>query len=1033
MKQKLLLGLLALMVNWVAMAQDRQISGKVTDAADGTPLPGVNVRVKGTTKGTTTDANGAYKISADGKATLVFSSVGYGNVEQRVGSGAEINTQMIAGGQLEEVTVTALGITREKRELAFTSREIKAKDLMSAPDPNAVRNLAGQIPGLVLNNNGGSPGSSSRLVIRGERYITGGNVNGPLIVIDGVISDNTVQGQPGEFNGADTGDALANINPDDIESISVLSGPNAAALYGTQAANGAVIVTTKKGVVGKATVTYGLNYASETPTYNIAFQNRFAQGDNGAFNAGSDNSWGPAITGQSVTYNGKSYNAAAQDHVGAFLQTGSTMTHNLSVAAGNEKTTVRFSLARTNQDGIVPTNALNRTSMNLRLSSDISKRLSLDTKLTYTYQIINNRPPGGEESSNAYSSALRMPTTYPLDELRNYEIQVNGAPRQNFYVQNAIIGNPYWVVNRQLLEEVRHRVQGMAAATFKITDNLSLMGRGSIDTYFDNTERKLFAGTPTALTNTSAAGDYTAGNNRVTVFTADFLARYRAKITEQIGIYATAGGSIENGRGINSFISSGGLDYANLFTFNNGLRRNGGQGITGGFPYERQGLYGSVQLSYKDALFLEATLRNDWSSTLPAGFNSYLYPSVAANAILSDLVAMPDIISFAKVRASYARGGRDAQPLQTIQYLNAGAGVVGTILTNSSVKVIGESLRPFFNDAIEAGLELKFLQNRIGLDFTYYKSNTINQIFNVPLRPSSGFTSEVVNGGDIQNSGIEIVLSGKIIKKKDFDWNSSLNFAQNTNKVVSLRQGLENYGISSTRISTTSAKVGDRLGEIFVLGFQRDAQGRVLVNQANGLPVLTNGRTVYVGNINPDFMMGWNNTIRYKDFSFNFLFDWRQGGVSVSHTQAVLHGLGKVEATATGRNNDFVVPGVAATQINGQWISDGQANARAIQAEVYWKQMGGRGTPVGELFAYDASNIRLRSASLNYSLPKSLLGKSFIKAANIGVYGRNLFFLSKNAPFDPEVGLSTGVAGQGVDFYSVPSTRSMGFNLNVTF
>jgi TonB-linked SusC/RagA family outer membrane protein len=1017
-----------------AQAQDRLVRGKVTAATDGAPLPGVNVQVKGTNRGTTTNSEGTFSLSAAASDVLLVSSIGYTLQEVPVGSQTELTISLQENASaLNEVVVTALGISREKKALGFAVQQIDGRDLTSAPDPNPLRNLAGKVAGLNVNPNAGGPGSSTRLVLRGERYVAGGDVNQPLFVIDGIPMDNSINGEANEFNGADAGDALANLNPDDIESISVLKGPNAAALYGTRAANGVVMITTKKGTAGRTSISYNTNYAADSPMYKLNFQDQYGQGEGGKYAGNSDLSWGERL-GNSFTYNGTTYTAAPQDHIGAFLRTGSTWNNNLSLTAGNDLATVRFSASNVRSEGFIPNNSLNRTSLNLRATSDLSKKLTVDTKLNYIFQRVNNRPGGGEDFANPYSSVVRMPTSFPIAELENFELFTNGRPVQNFYNPNSVIlGNPYWAANRLKLVENRHRLIGLAAATYRFTPKLSLLGRAGIDSYFDDSERMTYAGTPTALTNNSTSGDYSTGTNRVFELNADYLLQYNTELSSTFDLNLSTGGSLRRRSGTSAFIAAGGLDYTNLFTFNNGLRRNGGQSAPG--KIEQQSLYAAAQLGFKDALFLDLTGRNDWYSTLPAANRSQFYYSATASAVLSQLLTVPDALSFLKLRASYAQAGKDASVYQTFQYLQPSAGVVGTILTNNSTRVIGDQLQPYLTTSLEFGLEARALNNRLGIDLTYYKSNTENQLFLVPLRPSSGFTSQFVNGGDIQNSGIELLLTARPVEVGTFRWDVTLNFARNRNKVIALREGLDNYGITSTRITTTSAKVGERLGELYVKGFQRHTDGRTLINPANGLPILTTGRSVYAGNVNPDWTGGLNNAFTLGNLRFEFLIDYRKGGVVASHTQAVIHGSGKALATLDGRDGSLVLPGVTATQdpTTKNWVSDGTANARAITAEAYWRFVGGRGEPVGEFFTYDATNLRLRQANLTYTVPKAAFGNGFVKGLTVGLYGRNLFFISKKAPFDPEVALNTGLGGQGLDFYGLPTTRSLGANLSVTF
>jgi TonB-linked SusC/RagA family outer membrane protein len=1037
MKMKKLTLTFFLMLSMMSMAlAQMKVSGKISDAA-GEALVGASVVEKGTNNGVITDVDGNFAITVKEGSSLQVSMVGFTAQDVSVGGQSVINLTMAEGGALTELVVTALGITREKKALGYATQELKGADITAAPEVSAIQNLSGKIAGLTLTRGSYGPGSSTRVTIRGERSIVGDNQ--PLYVVDGVPLDNSSNGSgPAEFNGTDNGDGISNINPDDIETISVLKGPNAAALYGARANNGAIVITTKKGAAGRTSVSFSTNFSTESPSYVLKSQKLYGQGEAGKY-AATDNSWGPKIDTGVFVYNGKSYKMEAQDHAGAFFNSGNTWNNNLAIASGNEKIQTRFSISNLTSNGIIPNNTLSRTNITLRGTVNLTSKLSLDAKVSYLIQEHKNRPAGGEEASNAYSDIVRMPTTVPLSSVKDsFERIVNGAPVQNFYVQNSIIGNPWWMVNKQQLLEKRNRLIGLVSAEYKLTPDLSFIGRVGLDKTADDFERKWYAGTPTQLTNNSAAGDYSTSFFNVQEFNIEGLARYTKKVTSDIGIGLTAGANLRKFERQSGFSASGGLDYLNLFTFNNAIRRNAGASSPGN--KEVQSVYAMANFSFKDYLFIDVTGRNDWSSTLSAANRFYFYPSVSLSAVLSEMIALPDAISFAKLRASYAQVGNDTDPYQLQQYLNPVAGVVGTVLSNSSVRVIGDNLKPQQTAALEAGFELKFLKNRVGIDFSYYQTNTINQIISIPLKPSSGFNSQLINAGDIQNSGIELMLNLTPVKTTNFRWDMNLNFAKNTNKVIALNEGIENYGISSNRISKTTAKVGERLGELYVLGYQRDASGKVIVDTTRGLPVLTPGQDVYVGNINPDWTAGLNNVLTFKGFRLDFLFDYRSGGAVVSHTQAVLHGLGKAEATTVNRDGtdkdgkNYVVDGSIGVKdaTSGKWSGSG-TNAKAVTAESYWKFMGGRGTPVGEAFAYDATVLRLRQLSVSYVLPKTILGNSVVKGVTVGVYGRNLWFSAKAAPFDPEVALNSGLGGQGVDFYAPPSSRTIGVNLNVTF
>jgi TonB-linked SusC/RagA family outer membrane protein len=1031
--------LLLLVVVQQGFAQDRQVKGKVTDASDGSGLPGVAVKVKGSTRGTVTDVEGNYKINVGDKGVLVFSSVGFGTKEMPVGSASEINVGLTEStSSIDEVVVTALGISRDKKALGYSVQKIDGKDLTVARETNVVNSLAGRIAGVVINRTTGGPGSSSRVVIRGERSLLGNSQ--PLYVVDGVPINNSQPGQSGEFGGSDAGDGIGNLNPDDIESMDVLKGGAAAALYGSLGQNGVIMITTKKGAASKGLgVTYGLNFTSDSPMTSRAYQNKYAQGNtvntNGVFSLNylpnAEGTWGPLMTGQTVKdWAGRDYALSNQDHAKAFFQSANAITHSLSVSGGNAQSQVYFSATNLNNNGLVPNNNLNRTSMTLRLTHKMSEKLSMDAKVNYIYQNIVNRPQGGEDAGNVFSDILRMPVNIPTSTLQDYEIVTGGRPSPNFFTSTLLM-NPYFLANRIRPEEIRNRFIGLLSTKYQFTPDLFLQLRGGLDTYFDNNERKVFAGTPAFLSNNTTNGDYRTDTRRVSILNGDFLLAYKKNISKDLSLGLTAGGNIRKDVISSSIQSAGGLDIANFFSVVNGLNRTNSQNYE---PKEVQSLYGTGQLGYKEMLYLDLTARNDWSSTLPANAWSYFYPSVTVSGILSNMFQMPEAISFAKLRGAWVEVGNDTDPFRTAQYLVAANGVGGTILTNNTTLTIGQNLKSERTRNIELGADIRFLQNRIGLDFTYYKSNSFNQLGTLPLSPTSGFTAKFVNFGNIQNEGIEIVLNADVTKTKDFSWKTLVNYARNRNTVVELdpEGKILNYSLGNNRIASISAKNGDRIGELFVKGFLRDEKGNVLVNSATGLPI-TNPSQIYIGNANPDFTLGWVNTFTYKGIKLDVLIDGRFGGKVVSHTEARLSELGLAERTLEGREGTYITKGVKATLDGTTWKSTGVDNDIKISAQSYWASVGARGAPVGEAFAYDADNIRLRQLTLSYSLPKALISKTPFKSVSASVFGRNLFFLSKSAPFDPEIALNTGLNGQGIDFYSLPTTRQMGFSLNVGF
>ncbi len=1022
MKRLLLMLFLFSCIPYALMAQDILVSGKVTTPNAAKSVEAITVTLKGTNRAVATTTDGSFAITAPIGGNLIFTAVGFKTKTLEILNGNSMSVVLDEdAAQLDAVVVTALGIQRQKKSLGYATQQVAGNDISTNREVNIANALAGKVAGLIINRGTSGPGSSTRLQIRGDRSVQG--LNQPLYVIDGIPMDNTIRGGAGEFNGSDGGDVIGNIPPDDIENISVLKGPNAAALYGARAANGVVLITTKKGRTQKGLgITYSLNYATEKPTYKLKFQDQYAQGDGGTYTSNSVNSWGPKITGQAVTnWLGENINLTAQDHVDALFQNASSINNALSVSTGNEKAQIRISGSNEKSTGLIPDNKYNRSSFLFRGTTQISKRLSFDTKVNYIYQNVKNRPAGGEEAVNPYSDLIRMPTTVRNEDLQRYDIPENGNPRNNFFTKDGtIINNPYWIINNFKTEEVRNRFITSLSSRYLITDDLSVQARVGLDKYYDNNDRKVFPGSPTQLVGGgSLSGDYSSNTYNSTEINVDALITYSKKLNK-IGFSVSGGSAFFRKNTIFESQSAGGLDIPYLFKSSNGKTVSTDR-ATG--SKEIQSIFGSGQISYNDYLFVDVTARNDWSSTLPIANRSYFYPSVSVSAILSEIVKLPTVINYAKARASFAKVGKDDEQLYSfIQTLISSPGVNGVILANNANLVL-KDVKPEQTSAIELGTEVRLLNNRLTVDLSYYKTNSRNQILRLPLPLSSLFSTKTINAGNIQNSGIEIMLGGMPVKGKDFEWNISVNYAKNKNKVIELTSGLDSTLLSTNRVSDLYAKVGDPLGNLYVRGFERNASGRILIG-ANGLPIIRNGRPLNVGNYNPDWTGGITNSFRYKSFTASFLIDARVGGKIVSHTQAVLAGSGLTEETIAGRDGSLILDGD---------LASGGKNTIPITSQAYWSLVGGRGGPVGEAFTYSATNVRLRQLSIGYRLASKFLKRMPFSNIDFTLSGRNLFFLKKKAPFDPEVALNNGLGGQGIDFWSMPTTKSIGFNINVSF
>lgn len=1007
------------------IAQDRTLSGVVKDEA-GQGLPGVNVLLKGTSRGTNTDAEGTFKLSVPATGTLILSSVGYETKEIALGAASSIEVSLAPDVRtLGEVVVTALGISKDQKVLSYATQTIQTGNISKARELNVANSLAGRVANLDIARSSSGVGGSSRVVLRGDRSITGNNQ--ALIVIDGVPMDNS-NFSPGNANGGrDGGDGLSSVNPDDIESINVLNGASATALYGSRAANGALIINTKKGSVRKGFgVTINSSFQAEQAMILQKFQNVYGQGSAGVYNRASEFSWGPKMEGQPVamwgpnpTNAGKTYNMTPNpNNYRDFYSTGSQISNSLAFSGGSEKTQTYFSYTNVGAKGIVDNNKLKRNILNLRISNQIGQKLSLDTKITYLSERIDNRQQTGEAFANLQRHILRIPRNISLAQAQDFEYvdPVTGSLRQNYWNPGSNGGqNPYWIKNRVIALDNRDRITGFTSLTYKITPALKVMARGGIDRYVDKFEGKWYTNTYTIADN----GEYQTSWRQVTEQNYDLFAIYDKKFSESIAVNATVGGSLQRRSQLDQLTINNGLNRENLFITGNARNSQTTRGVN---ETEKQGVFATADVTFKNALTVTVTARNDWSSTLPKESQSYFFPGVGFSAVLSNMITLPDAISFMKVRGSYAQTGNDARPYLLNQTYTFLAGGPNGFIVRDGVKPF-PNLKPELTTALEFGLQMKFLNNRYGFDLGWYNSDSKNQLFPVAIPPASGWSSEFINAGLVNNKGVELVLNATPLQTDNLRWDIDLNYAKNVNKLVELTPDLKELQLTNDFMNNIRAIEGRPLGEIYSRGYVRNNAGQILVG-TDGLPQITSGTTVYLGNARPDWTGGLSNRISYKNLSLNFLISARMGGVVTSFTNAVIYADGVTEETLAGRDS-YTFPGVK---------SDGSANNIATTAERYWVKVGGRNTPAGEVFTYSASNIRMREMALSYNLPSSLFKKTPFQGIAVSLVGRNLFFfMNKAKGFDPELASGAQNTSVGLESFSLPSTRTFGVNLNLSF
>ncbi len=1041
MKKRLLKLVMLLLLTSASVYAQTVVSGKVISATDGVPIPGVSILVKGTSTGTSSDAEGKYSLNvADvGNNVLVVSFIGFTTQEVAIGGKTVLDISLEEDvTQLNEVVVTALGVERSAKTLVYATQSIKTSTLTEVRDPNNVINsLQGKVVNAQINQGSGGPGSGARIVLRGNKSIQGSN--NALIVVDGVpINNNTNSSATSDFGSVQSSDGASSINPDDIESMTILRGASAAALYGSQAGNGVIVITTKKGSKESLNVTINSGIQTDTPFQLPAVQNTYGQGFDGALRTDVGTSWGARMDGQAYTTalgNSSSY-SSQKDNIRDFFRTGVSLNNSIGVSGGSEKMQTYFSYTNNQVQGIVPGNDMKRHTINLRISNQISKKLSTDAKVTYLNQVIENRPRTGEENAPVMD-IYQMPRSMAIDEAKNYQVIDNvGLPTPSTWrsTLSSIYQNPYWMTNNTSINEHRDRVMGFLSAKYKITDWLNVTGRANLDKTMDVGDERYAQGT---LLWVNQAGGY-FGKSRTTntqqwydvmlegdnTLSSDFKLNYHVgaiwqDITFDQDNSTTQGLYVPNKFSLN-------------FATNPTLTSNTIQTRT-------QSVFGQFSLAFKEAIFLEGSIRNEWDSRLPSPY-TITYPSVGLSGIVSDLVTLPNAISFLKANINYAKVGNGGQAqLRTNTFTfnqGAGNGFLGRGLTQSL-----PGLKPEIVTSLEFGIDARFINDRVGLTATYYKSNSTNQLLKIALPVATGYSDKYINAGDIQNQGVEIVLNGTPIKSKKLTWDIGVNLGLNRNKIVSLDPNIKTAYLGgnagNARTATPIAQEGGRYGDMISKKWKTDAQGRYVVD-ANGLPVGTDDQS-YLGSFSPKALLGLTNSFTFGRFSARVLIDGRIGGIILDGTEMNLAFSGISEVTEKRRDdNTWTLGGVDA---------DGNTVTKTITPQQFWSagasSTSGQRYGIGEFFAYDATNFRVREVSIGYGIP--VPSNFFIKSARISFVARNLFWLyrgsslldipglgTRKLQIDPDMSLGNGNF-QGVQYGTLPSTRSLGVNVKLTF
>jgi TonB-linked SusC/RagA family outer membrane protein len=1009
--------------------QEIEIRGTVTDAQTGEPLPGVNIAVERTVTGTITDVNGNYKISLPSRdVTLVFSFVGYLTERVAVGNSNTMNITLAPDiTKLDEVVVTALGIKKQARSIGYSTTEVKGDDFTQARDVNLGNALTGKVAGVSVANNSTGTFGSSRVIIRGNASLTGNNQ--PLYVIDGVPFDNTNQGSAGRWGGMDLGDGLSNINPDDIESIQVLKGASASALYGFRGGNGAILITTKSGSKSKGVrVELNNNLTFNTLVDYRDFQYEYGQGAQGikpttqsaAFSTASS-SWGEKIDGSdAVNLLGETYSySAAKDNWKNFYRTGINNQTSLSVSGGSDEITYRVGISNLTNTSVIPNSGMNQQGINLNTVYNITKKLQLTVTANYIFEEVKNRALLSDASTNVNATMMYLANTF---DVRWLEPAVDEDRNELTPGTNLYFNNPYFLVYHHQNETSRNRLTGGATLKYDIFNWLYIQGQITRDGYiFDY--RKV---TPTG-TAYATGGELTEYERNYHELNANYLIGFDKTINEDFSIKATFGGNIQDNVNMSYGLNGTGRPFIipYLYTADNisdaAYTRDYEQ-------YRVNSLYGTADLGYKNFLFLNFTGRNDWFSTLATESNQYFYPSVSSSVIFSDIFNLPEWIYFGKLRASYAEASNGTSPYQNslsygLETYTISDQIVGKVGTSN---IPNANLKPVMIQEQEIGLNLQFLKGRAGFDVAFYKKKTTDDIATVTASSASGYSSAVLNIGKIRNKGIEGLFTFMPIKNNNFNWNVSLNLALNNSEVLFLGDGVKSLAIEGAVPRngdgvTISNVVGETYGQIRGYAFSRDENGNIIYD-GSGEPIRTSS-VVSLGSGVYKTTGGVLNQFYYKNFNLSVLVDFKYGAKIYSGTNLSLYSTGLHKNTLEGREGGYVGEGVT---------EDGSVNTTAVNAETYWTNIA-KSNHIAEEFVYDASFIKLRELSLGYTIPSSFLNNKFIKGAQLSFVARNLAILMKHVPnIDPESAYNN-TNGQGLESNGYPPTRSFGFNINLKF
>jgi TonB-linked SusC/RagA family outer membrane protein len=1070
MFKNILMTLLCL-VNYVAYSQ---VTGVVKDEKTGQSVPGAIIEEKGTANRTITDENGMFKIKpSDKNAIITASYFGYDKIEIPLNGLKNVTFSLKSTAQeVGEVIVTALGLERKNKELGYAVQSLSTKEISDVKSPNFLDGLAGKVAGVTITSGGTGVGSSSKITIRGESSFTNNN---PLFVIDGIIINNNTVVNPttdaaAGFQEVDFGNGGMEINADDVASVTVLKGPSAAALYGTRASNGVIIITTKSGSKSR-----GLGISFNTSAYMDQafrlpeFQNTYGQGNSGKFEfkdglggGTNDNitySWGPqldngymtaqfdspvtlpdgtVVRGGDVAVHGGAPITPTEmksnpDNVKDFYQTGYTLINNLSISNGFEKGDVRFSVTDMNSQSIIPGVDLKRKTISTKINFNPISRLKISSNINYINSNSDNRPGAGYGSENLnYSLIAWLPRSVDINSLKDYW-QPGLEGLQQYSYNYTFFDNPYFILEENKNSFNRDRVIGNLVAKYDFSEKINLIVRTGMD--FSNEKRELRRA---YSSNRFVKGAYAEHSVLFRENNTDFLLNYKDR-TENFSWDVTVGANRMDQITSLSQITATSLAQPGVYRLSNAatpLEIN---------EYKTQkrinSIYSLIKLGYKNFLYLDITGRNDWSSALATPSSteniSFFYPSASLSLIVSNVVTLPKQFSFLKLRAGYAQVGNDTDPYQTSGSFLPQIPFNGQPTFSSQSTIANSNLLPERTGSYEIGADIRFFKDRLTFDVTYYNSLTKNQILSLPVAASSGYTQQVVNGGAVRSQGWEVFTSITAVKKLNFSWQTGFNFTRNISTVESLPEGVEKITLAYSRVYDNvnqtvwfQVEEGGRIGDMYGTGYKKNENGDFIIDSKGNY--IADNNLKKLGNYNPDFMLGWSNNLTYKNFDLSFLFDWRQGGVLVSRTLALGAVGGQLKETEDRPDGGIVAEGVVNTgsDENPVW----EANTTAISAESYYRQYYDRNHE--ENNTYNATYLKLRQFSIGYTFknekPKGFISEN--RTLKVSIIGRNLFALSAIPHFDPEQMATQGQKFvSGVEDMSYASTRSLGIKFGYTF